>query len=352
MSSHRLPLLGILGAFALAAAPSGAEILNTTSKTQAKNFSKGAEVEKFDDLQAGQFSSYDPNQTTVEAATFSSRDGATRPTFHSGGGSPNDPVGNPGTPIAIVDPTGAIEGDTASGQNAAGPLVVNELIVWSNGFMEVIFPEGQEAAKVGFWVTHGSVNLSLRDRNGSELTTGDFSAVGNEGFFVGVTREAADVAVAAFVANGVDAFTIDDFTYSASAGPSTSATGSYDAKLSCREVAGGVATKTKREAVIEVLESEELVSFRIADVADTILGHQAKNGAKPGASSIFGLECNLNNGDLVGAALTVDATVKPNGKASLKGTLTEVDEGTDLVRTCNVVAKRTSTVAPEIQVCP
>jgi hypothetical protein len=232
----------------------------------------------------------------------------------------------------------------------AGPLVVNELIVWSNGFMEVIFP-ATEVGKVGFWVTHGSVRLSLRDRSGTELTTGDFEAFGEEGFFVGVTRESADIAVAALIPNGVDAFTIDDFTFSAG-GPSTSVTGTYDAKLSCRQVAAGVATKSKTEVAIEVLEAEEDTLFRIPDVADAIVAHKAANGAKPGTSSLAGLECSFDNGDLTGAALTVDATVKPNGKAGLKGTLIEVDETADLVRTCTVVAKRTSTAAPVNPGCP
>lgn len=341
-------LLLMLGVFVLAV-PSGAEILATTNKKQVERFQKGAEVEKFDDLPAAPFSSYEPNQTIAEASTFSSHDGVTQPTFHSGGGSPNDPVGNPGTPIAIVDPAGAIEGDSVSGKNVAAPLVVGELTVWTSGFLEVIFPA--EVAKVGFWMTHGSVTLSLRDRNGAELTTGDFTTVANEGSFVGITRDSADIAVAALVPNGVDAFTIDDFTYS-KGGPSTSITGTYDAKLKCREVAGGVASKSKSELSIDVRESVEFVGFSIEDVAPTLIAHQAKDGAKPGASSLAGLECDLRSDDLVGAVLAVDATVKPNGKARLKGTLIDVDDASNRVRTCSVVAKRISTATPEIQVCP
>lgn len=348
MSSLRFPILCLLVAFALPAA-SGAEILQTTSAKQAKKFQKGAAVEGFDDLQAAPLSGYDPNQTVDGAATFSSRDGATQPTFHSGGGSPDDPVGNPGTPIAIVDPAGAIEGESVSGKNVAAPLVVGELTVWTNGFMEVIFPA--EVSKVGFWVTHGSVSLSLRDRSGAELTTGDFSAVASEGSFVGITRPSADVAVAALLANGVDAFTIDDFTYSRGA-PASSLTGSYDAKLKCRELAAGVASKSKTQVTLGILEGVDRVSVSIPDVAPTLLAHQSKSAAKPGSSSLAGLACSFDAASLVGAALAADAKVKPNGKASLKGTLIEVDEESDRVRTCRFVAKRTSTAAPEIQGCP
>ena len=348
MSCRKLRILGVLGAIAIAA-PSGAVVLHTTSKAQAKNFQKGADVEKFDNLEGAELSSYDPNQTIATAATFHSRDGATQPTFHSGGGSPNDPVGNPGTAIAIVDPTGAIAGDVVSGNHVAGPLKVNELIVWSGGFMEVIFPE--EVGKVGFWITHGDVTLSLRDRNGAELTTGDANVAGEEGSFLGVERDAADIAVAAILPKDVDAFTIDDFTFSG-AGASTAVSGTYEAKLACREVAAGVASKTKRAVAIEVAQGQENVLFRIPDVADTIVAHAAADAARPGNASIAGLECSLNDGALVGAALTVDAVVKPNGKASLKGTLIEVDEATDVVRTCTVVAKRTATAVPAIDACP
>ena len=88
--------------------------------------------------------------------------------------------------------------------------------------MEVIFPA--DVIRVGFWVTQGnSIQLILKDSNNSNLTTGDVSATGNAGQFIGIQRDTADVRG---VTIGFDvAITMDDFTYSSTAmipEPSTS----------------------------------------------------------------------------------------------------------------------------------
>jgi hypothetical protein len=193
------------------ASPARATILSTSNQSQVDAFSVGAEVENFDDLDSTVASSYAAGQNATPASRFSTRDGTTAPTFHSGGASPNDPVGNPGTPIAIVTPSGAIIGDVASGENVGAPVVVSADELWNGGFMEVIFPS--DVNKVGFWVTGGSAHLFLRDRFGSNLATGDVDVIGNAGTFIGIERPAADISVAAIVANGGDFFTIDDFTH-------------------------------------------------------------------------------------------------------------------------------------------
>ena len=207
-----------VGAAVLApTSPGRAEIINTTDANAVAAFQEGAEIESFDSapLVGQSVSSYDGNQQCAAASQFSSRDGATFPTFHSGGASPNDPVGNPGTPICIAAPSGGIAGDVVSGANVAAPLVINTDVLWTGvdgvAFMEVIFPE--EADRVGFWIPHGSVTLTLRDRTGSNLATGDVDVTGEEGSFIGIARDSADIAVAAMVAaGGATAFTIDDFT--------------------------------------------------------------------------------------------------------------------------------------------
>ena len=111
-------------------------------------------------------SSYAAGELILEASRFSSRGSATNPTFHSGGASPNDPVGNPGSPIGIITPSGAIGGDVESGENVAAPLVIFTDEPWNDAFMEVIFFPGN-VERVGFWVTHGPVRLDLRDRSGT-----------------------------------------------------------------------------------------------------------------------------------------------------------------------------------------
>jgi hypothetical protein len=206
-----------VGVLCLPLTGTAATIIKTSDPTVVAAFQSGASVENFDDLAAFVITSYDPGQFIDAGAKFSSRDGATMPTYHSGGASPNDPVGNPGTPIGIVDPDGGIAGDVASPNNVAAPLVINSDELFNNAFMEIIFPT--EVSRVGFWVTHGSVSLDLRDSMGSSLPSASTTATSGE--FVGITRDLAEVKIAAIIGDGVDAFTIDDVTYSANPTGST-----------------------------------------------------------------------------------------------------------------------------------
>jgi len=188
-----------------------AAVIATTDAGTIAAFQSGATIETFDDLTALLITSYGAGQNVGAASQFSSRNALTQPTFHSGGASPNDPVGNPGTPIGIFEPSGGIAGNVASSANVAGPLVINSTEAFNFGFMEVIFPS--QASKVGFWLTSGSVLFQLRDASGNNLTTGDFEVTGTAGQFIGITRDSADAKVAALV-NLTESFTIDDFTYS------------------------------------------------------------------------------------------------------------------------------------------
>jgi hypothetical protein len=205
--------IGLLGACALlaAAAPAGALIVNTSNAGEVADFQEGAEVEDFDDLDGHPVQSYAAGQNVPAGSRFSTRNGNLFPTFHSGGASPNDPVGNPGTPIAIVSPAGPIVDDVVSGENVAAPVVILSDELWNGGFMEVIFPN--DINKVGLWVTHGSVTMFMRDRFGSNLTDGDVEVTGTAGSFIGIERPTADVSVAALIVQGGDAYTFDDFTY-------------------------------------------------------------------------------------------------------------------------------------------
>ena len=352
--------LAVLGALGLAGkAP--AEVINTSNNNQVHAFQQGATIEKFDDLDAVSLSSYAAGQTVPVADQFHTRDGATAPTFHSGGASPNDPIGNPGTPIGIVHPTGGISGDVKSSPNVAAPLVINDVIAWTNGvdkgFMEVIFPAGSEVSKVGFWVTQGSVTLHLRDRSGSDLTTGDVTVTGDAGSFIGIDRGTADIAVAAVLPNAVDAITIDDFTFSAGSGASTDPSGTYEGKITCQQVVAGVATKTKQDATIDVATGADgAVLLRItaggAELIPTVNGHLSVDAGKAGHAALAGLTCGLDFSTLAGSTVAADVVVKGNGKASLKGSAISVDTDDDGVRTCTFSAKRTSTAKPAIDQCP
>jgi len=186
-----------------------AAVIATGDTGQVGIFQTSATIENFDSLSGFSITSYASGQSVPAGSQFSSHNGLTMPTFHSGGASPNDPVGNPGTPIGIFAPSGGIAGDVVSLNNVAGPLVINSDEAFNFGFMEIILPS--DGSKVGFWVTHGTVTLQLRDVAGNTLTTGDFEVTGSAGQFIGLSRDAADFRVAALI--GGEAFTIDDFTY-------------------------------------------------------------------------------------------------------------------------------------------
>jgi hypothetical protein len=211
-----------LAALLAQATPAFATILVTTDQGEVDAFAAGADVEEFEGINATAFGSYDPGQLIASDSRFSSRDPGRTPTFHSGGASPGDPVGNPGTPIGIIDPSAGIGADVKSGIAVGAPLVINTDEAWNGAFMEVIFPEPVE--RVGFWITHGgTVNLDLRDVNGSTLPTGDVSASGTKGQFVGILRPEPDIKVAALFLSAGDAFTIDDFVSTAAPVPEPAA---------------------------------------------------------------------------------------------------------------------------------
>jgi hypothetical protein len=196
---------------------SSALLLVTADPSEVAQFQAGATVESFDDLPGLTITSYAAGQTVPGGNQFSSRDTAafTSPFFNSGGASFNDPVGNPGTPIGIFGPSGAIAGDVQSPDNVGGPLAGGSDEAFNNGFMEVIFPA--DVMRVGFWVTHASssIQLFLKDSNNTNLSTGDFAVTGNAGQFIGIQRDTADVR--GVTIGFTEAFTIDDFTYASTA---------------------------------------------------------------------------------------------------------------------------------------
>jgi hypothetical protein len=209
----RLSLALILGLV-----PAAQAVVLTTGDTgQITAFQTGATVETFDNIAgitAVNISNYDPIDIGGTTALFN-KNPATSAFFNSGGASFNDPVGNPGTPIGIAAPSGGISGDVFSGANVAGALgVVSTTLFEAGGFMEVIFPTA--VSKVGLYVTHGSIQLILKDLDNLNIATGDASGTASKGQFLGITRDSADVRGVTIIGNGT--FTIDDFTYGTSGG--------------------------------------------------------------------------------------------------------------------------------------
>jgi hypothetical protein len=186
-------------------------VVQTTDPAQAAAFQAGATVENFDDLPALSITSYASGQTVPAANQFSSRNIAafTAPFLNSGGATFTNPVSNPGTPVGIFDPNGAIAADVRSPNNVVGPLAGGTDQAFGNGFMEVIFPT--DMRRIGMWVTHGTFTVFLKDSTNTNLATGDVSVTGSAGQFIGVERPTADIR--GLTIGFPESFTFDDFTY-------------------------------------------------------------------------------------------------------------------------------------------
>lgn len=208
-------------AFLGSAVVAQATVINTTNPAEIAAFKSGATVQTFDSI-AGvtpvAISDYNPLDITLNTGAHFNKDAAQTPFYNSGGANPLDPASNPGVPIGIVTPTGAIAGDKASGNNVAGPIgvVVPPFTLFEGGaFIEVIFPT--LVSKVGLFVAHGSIQMFLKDSAGNNLLTGDVSTSGSTGQFIGIDRGTADIGG---VTLGFGAFTIDDFTFGGATGGS------------------------------------------------------------------------------------------------------------------------------------
>jgi len=224
----RILRLGLVTAALVVGTSAQAGILVTSNPADIAAFQSGAIVENFDNLGALPISSYPapgapgpvvPAGVQVTALT---PPGASQPVFfNSGGASFNNPVGNPGVPIAILAPPAS---DVHTPPNVAGPIVHDFISGTSNlftdgqttGFMEVIFSSNQE--KVGLFVTHGQVLFILKDENNTNIPGAQQTA--SAGQFVGITLPSAEARGVTMIFTGPS--TIDDFTY---AGTSTSTDG-------------------------------------------------------------------------------------------------------------------------------
>jgi PEP-CTERM motif len=130
--------------------------------------------------------------------------------FHSGGGSFNNPTGNPGTPTALLGGLADIVDDIRSGRNFVGSLEINTENLDLDQFIEIVFINTLQA-RVGVWLNPslGNVTMTAFDSSGSSLE----QVSGTAGNFVGFERSAADIKFVSIVNNNAAGFTIDDLTY-------------------------------------------------------------------------------------------------------------------------------------------
>jgi hypothetical protein len=129
--------------------------------------------------------------------------------FHSGGASPNDLIGNPGTPVALLALEGAIAGDARSPTNVVAPLKFDtDLLGLAGDFLEIVF--ATPVNRVGAWLNPGLGGALLTALDADLLTIENVN--GSAGNFVGVEIATNSIRAISIVATGAG-FTIDDLTY-------------------------------------------------------------------------------------------------------------------------------------------
>ncbi len=205
-----------VSALALSSA-SMATPINTNDINIYNTFATGATLQNFENiagmtpLSMNSYTNALNSSTAVPAAAQLGLD-ISGLLFHSGGGSFNDPTGNPGTPTALLaldGPTDIID-DAHSATNVVGSLEINTENLDLDQFIEIVFINTLQA-RVGVWLNPslGNVTMTAFDSTGSSLE----SVAGSAGNFVGFERSAADIKFVSIVNNNNAGFTVDDLTY-------------------------------------------------------------------------------------------------------------------------------------------
>jgi len=196
------------------------EFINTNDITVYNAFALGATVEDFESvgtltpLALTSYANATNSSTAVPAGAQLSTQ-LTGSLFHSGGGSFNNPVGNPGTPTALLQLQGGISGDAHSGGNVVGSLEINSNLLDLDRFVEIGFTDGTRVNRIGVWVNPslGPVLFTAFDENLTSLESG----IGSPGNFVGVLLPTDTIRSVSIIATAAPGFTIDDLTYGTAA---------------------------------------------------------------------------------------------------------------------------------------
>ena len=203
-----------VSALALSSA-SMATPINTNDINIYNTFATGATLQNFENIAGmtplvlNNYTNALDSSTNVPAAAQLSLD-IPGLLFHSGGGSFNNPAGNPGTPTALLFLDGDLGTDAHSGNNLVGSLEINTENLDLDQFIEIVFINTLQA-RVGVWLNPslGNVTMTAFDSTGSSLE----SVAGSAGNFVGFERSAADIKFVSIVNNNNAGFTVDDLTY-------------------------------------------------------------------------------------------------------------------------------------------
>jgi PEP-CTERM motif len=192
-----------------------ATTINTNDITVYNAFATGATLQNFESISGMTplgLASYTNALDSSTAVPVAAQLGLDIPglLFHSGGGSFNNPTGNPGTPTALLGGLADIVDDIRSGRNFVGSLEINTENLDLDQFIEIVFINTLQA-RVGVWLNPslGNVTMTAFDSSGSSLE----QVSGTAGNFVGFERSAADIKFVSLVNNNAAGFTIDDLTY-------------------------------------------------------------------------------------------------------------------------------------------
>jgi hypothetical protein len=149
------------------------------------------------------------------------------------------------------------------------------------------------------------------------------------------------------------AFSASILAAASPAGAIDTVTGTYEGKMTCRQIAGGETAKVKQDVVVDVFEGvSNFVGLDVGDVSNAIGGVLVEDTAKPDRAKLVGVECGVTYLNTVGGVLHADVVIKSGSdKGTMKGTLIVMDEFAPLGSLCTFTVKRTSTAEPMVEPC-
>ncbi|MCC6446525.1 MAG: PEP-CTERM sorting domain-containing protein [Armatimonadetes bacterium] len=209
----------VLMILALAAPAAFCDFINTNDVNVYNLFATGATVQDFENVSGLTGLGLDSYTNAYGGTTVPSGSQLSNQIsglhFHSGGASFGDPVGNPGTPTALLELLSPINGDARSASHVIGSLDINADTLNLGQFVEVIFTNSL-VDRAGIWLNPslGPVLFTAFDNTGQSIESG----TGNAGNFVGVKSASANIKFISIVSASANGFTADDLTYGAGGG--------------------------------------------------------------------------------------------------------------------------------------
>lgn len=129
-------------------------------------------------------------------------------------------------------------------------------------------------------------------------------------------------------------------------------TGSYEAKLKCAGIDGGVKGKQKVETTIDIVDLGGGQILFDMGAYPTGQAYVLAELAKPEQGVVSGLTCEFDADDRNGLLLRADVKTKTGSDtATLKGTLVIFEEPDAESAICKLTAKRVSTVGAKLAGC-